>query len=263
MVKDELDILPYSIQNLINQGVDGLLVADNMSTDGTWEWLQGRRLTSPVPLILQRDEEVAYYQSEKMSALAAQAFSLGAGWIVPFDADEFWYCSAPGGPKTLAEAVELAGPTVRALKAPLYNYFPLSSDGSSEPNPFLRITHRDSVPAPLPKVIVRRGSDLVIEQGNHGVVGVSAVPSPVRVAHFPWRYAEQFERKVRNGYRAYRATNLPDSVGAHWRDYGRILEGAGPAAIWDVFNTWFLDPPERELVHHPVPYARLGESPLD
>ena len=47
------------------------------------------------------DEEPAYHQSEKMTWLAHCAWRAGADWIVPFDADEFWF--APG--RSVAEAL--------------------------------------------------------------------------------------------------------------------------------------------------------------
>ena len=75
MVRDEEDIVDWTIQHLLDQGVDHIIVADNMSTDGTWEWLKALAgAPEQDSLIVVRDEEVGYYQSRKMSALAQQAF---------------------------------------------------------------------------------------------------------------------------------------------------------------------------------------------
>jgi hypothetical protein len=262
MVKDELDILPFTLQNLYAQGVDGVIVADNMSTDGTWEWLKALAgAPEQDSLIVLRDEEVGYYQSRKMSALAHQAFSLGAEWVIPFDADEYWY-SVAGPDHTIGETLAVLGPHVTCLAALLFNYFPMEGDNPLEVNPFRRIIHRDPQPARLPKVVVRNAAGAVIEQGNHGVVGARPAPSPIRVGHFPWRSPRQFERKVRNGAAAYRATDLPPDAGAHWRSYGDILEAQGPEAIHEVFNTWFRSPSDVQVVRHPVPIHRPARHPV-
>ena len=76
----------------------------------------------------------------------------------------------------------------------------------------------------LPKVAVRLRPGLVIDAGNHGARfhGHAAPLSGggLRVNHYSWRSAEQYGRKIRNGARAYAATDLPEGVGAHWRMWG-------------------------------------------
>lgn len=254
MVKDELDVLPYTLQHLASEGVDVIHVADNLSSDGTWEWLQEADVGCE--LIVTRDEEVGYYQSLKMTLLAQRAIDHGADWVLPFDADELWYCT--NSAFTLADAVAAIRPTPARLLARLYDYFPFSDDDADEPNPFLRLTHRDTEPAPVPKVLPSAMTDLVIHQGNHGSEASEPfidVGGLVEIAHAPWRSAEQFERKVRNGYAAYEATDLPEYEGAHWREYGRVLEAGGPEAVHQIFYEWFQDPPG-PTEHHPAPWCR-------
>lgn len=252
MVKDEADIIAATIGHLDSQGLDGIIVADNMSTDGTTEIIAG--LKTKTELIIQPDTEVGYYQSRKMTELAHLAFKLGADWVIPFDADELWY--APNS--TLRRTLEQeATRHVDCLHANLHNYFPTNHDRPGEPNPFLRIAWRDPKPAPLPKVVVRSRTDLVIAQGNHGAGGYDPFvrqPTSITVAHFPWRSFEQYEHKVRNGSAAYRSTDLPADIGAHWRQHGTLLDEQGPEALRWVFNTYFLDP-EIDLEYQPAPYA--------
>ena len=90
IVRDEVDVIGLTVRHLLDQGVSRILVADNCSVDGTRELLRSlARTTRRVAVVT--DHEPAYYQSEKMTWLAHQAWRGGADWIVPFDADEFWF----------------------------------------------------------------------------------------------------------------------------------------------------------------------------
>src|SRR5258706_10050034 len=84
LVKDESDVIADTVAHLLSQ-VDEVIVADNLSTDGTRDLLE----TMPVTVI--DDREVGYYQSAKMTKLARLALSHGHEWVVPCDADEVWY----------------------------------------------------------------------------------------------------------------------------------------------------------------------------
>jgi len=91
-VKDEADIIETTVRHALAQ-MDYVLVVDNASTDGTCEIL--RTLERECPrLVVDVDEEVGYYQSRQMTALADRVAYEQWGrqeWVVPFDADELWY----------------------------------------------------------------------------------------------------------------------------------------------------------------------------
>lgn len=250
MVKDEIDVIEFTLRHLVGAGVDQIIVADNMSSDGTRELLA--ELADELPLTVVDDLEPGYYQSDKMSRLVRNAAVAGADRVIPFDADELWHAQGC----TLKEAFDRHQWPIYA--AELRNHFPTSGDDLAELNPFLRLTQRDPKPAPLPKVGVRPLADMEIHQGNHGAhcpVASESKASALRVEHFPWRSFEQFAKKVRNGAKAYAATDLPEDTGAHWRSYGRILEEFGEDALrTDVWGQWFFDPPVA-LEHAPAPYA--------
>jgi hypothetical protein len=119
------------------------------------------------------------------------------------------------------------------------------------------IQWRRREPIPLPKVACQTGEDLLIWQGNHGATYSAPhtqLAGSLEVRHFPYRSPEQFARKAINGAAAYAATDLPDNIGQHWREYGRIAEQNGPEALHDVFRRWFwsADPIADGLVHDPV-----------
>jgi hypothetical protein len=254
MVRDEIDILPYTLAHLVSEGVTGLIVADNGSTDGTREWLYDASFDCKLMIV--HDDEVGYYQSRKMTALAQMAVAQGADWIIPFDADELWFSVKD---RSLHASLCLFADDIDALQVRLCNYFPTSDDDEDETNPFLRITHRDRALAPLSKVIVLARPDVTILQGNHNATGAEPFlvsPAPIQIAHFPWRSPEQFVRKVRNGAEAYRASDLPVDSGAHWRQYGEILDSQGPEAVIAIYHEWFCDP-ETPVVHDPAPWCRF------
>lgn len=256
MVKDELDVLPYTLAHMIGEGVDGLIIADNLSTDGTWEWLCTHVPDLPCETILERDEEVAYYQSVKMTGHYQHATRLGADWVIPFDADEVWH-SSDG--RSLATFFAELGPDVDCAEAAIYNYFPTSGDDPAKEIPFQRILHRDPMVSVMVKTAVRAAvPGLVVEQGNHGAHAerpLRAARGSLTVGHFPWRSPDQFERKVANGSRAYDATGatMGSAQGAHWRQHGQILHDSGSAALRQVYDEWFLDPPI-DLQRCPVPW---------
>lgn len=154
MIRDELDIIEHTLRHMASEGVAGIIVADNLSTDGTWEWLNDNDATFPCQIRLQRDEEVGYYQSRKMTALAQQAFELGAEWVIPFDADEFWFNGSED--RSVADTLADVRHKYDCIDSRLHNYFGTFDDDTALANPVERITRRDPKPAPLPKVMIRR-----------------------------------------------------------------------------------------------------------
>ena len=233
MVRDEADVIEPVIRHMQRE-VDHLIVADNGSKDGTREILE----SLGVEVI--DDPEIGYYQSRKMSALAQRAIEAGATWIVPFDADEYW--KAKGGP--LDKVLMSLPPEALVAEAALVDHVPTGADDATDTNPITRIGWRRTAQAPLRKVAVRAIPGVKIHQGNHSA-SFPNTPHPLTVTgwlevrHFPYRSVDQFIQKARNGAEAYAATNLPETAGAHWRGYGRILEERGETACAEIFYKWF------------------------
>lgn len=225
LVKDEADIIEYTVRHLLTQ-VDMVYVSDNASTDGTYELLRALELDEVSGrLSVSRDEEVGYYQAAKTTGLAQRAYADGHAWVVPCDADEFWY--SPFG--RVGDVLEGLPDGYPFASAGMLNHLVTAADPAAEPNPFKRMGWRLVEWNPLPKIACRTSSALAIGMGNHDAVTEARAHSGSSVTlegqlvirHYPWRSAEQFTRKIRNGALAYLAApDLDESIGAHWRAFG-------------------------------------------
>ena len=239
MVRDEEDVVGSTVAHMLDE-VDAVIVADNLSTDGTRAILNQLAADSSGRLLVVDDPDPAYRQSEKMTELARRArLQLSAEWVVPFDADEWWYSPFGRIADVLAEVAE----QWLVVPAPLFDHVATAID-PDEVDPIRRIGWRRRHANPLPKVACRWRADLVIEQGNHGANyrgRATRFDELLVVRHFPYRSIDQLVRKVRNGAAAYRAAgdSLPESLGAHWRQWGDLLDAEGEPAIAELFRTWY------------------------
>ena len=181
-VKDEIDILELTLRHTLAEGVDHLWVEDHMSADGTWELLQ--ELALELPLVLLRDEDPVFHQPERMTALAQSAYVSGADWVVPFDADEFFW--AVGG-RTVAAALTSMPSSTQKLYCYSWRY--------------LDFQRRDPTPQRA-KVVFRASPEARLTAGNHDVSLPGGEWEILNVAHLQYRSREQFIRKI-NGLTAY------------------------------------------------------------
>lgn len=224
MVKDEADIIERTVRHLIAQGVDGILVADNGSTDKTVAILEG--LASELPVFIARDREPAYYQAVKMTLLSDWARQAGAEWIVPFDADELWF--APGD--TLKGWLGRQESDV--VSARLFNLFPSTVSGGWA---------LDRQPHLQPKVAFRAHPEARLSTGNHSVERPGVHTDGLSIVHIPWRSYNQFARKVRNGAKALALTDLAPDVGGHWRATGSLPDEA-LQSLWRDLREGLVNP---------------------
>ncbi len=233
LVKDEADIIETTINHLLWH-VDEVIVADNMSSDGTAEILDQLRFKSGGRVIIREDPEVGYYQDRKTTALAMEALARGHRWVLPCDADEIWQHNDHR--LAIRDYLAGVGPDVMIFNTPLYNH--ISSDADvPDTNPVRRIVYRQKKQG-MNKIVARLRPDLQIDMGNHGArlngFGTT-IDAPFNVRHFSWRSREQFLRKIRNGCAAYAATTLHPMYGKGWRDH----EHRSDDEIREIYDTYF------------------------
>jgi glycosyltransferase involved in cell wall biosynthesis len=77
--------LPGFVANVAPH-VDGIVALDDGSTDGTFEFLEGR--PEVVRLVRVAPERPAWDEAGNYSALVAEAVKAGADWVISLDADE-------------------------------------------------------------------------------------------------------------------------------------------------------------------------------
>lgn len=225
MVKNEVDILESSIRHLFSEGIDAMLIADNGSSDGTRELLL--RLSASLPILVVDDPIVAYEQDAKMTALANGARKLGAKWIVPFDADEFWFAEA----MPLGEFLRREKNAV-VIYGNLFNAFPVSDD---EINVKAQLALSKEVA--IKKVAFKAHRFASLCMGCNEVYRGIPRRDGIVVLHLPWRSKEQLRRKVSQGKAAVLQSSKADWAGGHWVQHGDSTE-LDIERIWDRLISW-------------------------
>lgn len=193
-VFNEEDIIEQTVRHHFAEGFDRILIAD-ASTDQTPEILA--ELSKEFDLRVIRDDTGKHYQPRWINWLAQQA---GCDWIVPFDADEFWY--SPTG-KRIVDALEDVPAGVTKLPARMFQHRDWE--------------HRYPHPAPFPKVAFRWTPQMVVANGNHDVSGPgAALWGVLDLRELQFRSFEHLCVKSRD--RVVRIDpSLPESEGAHQR----------------------------------------------
>ncbi len=216
LVRNEADILELTIRHHMREGVDLLLIADNGSDDGTRDVLRTCAARDPRVRWTQ-DGTSVFEQADVVTGLAREAYSLGARWVLPFDADEFWH--ARGG---LARA--LARREEAGLEVEVVNFVQRREQVEVAPDGLLHVDHRIAEPIGPPghpelveaesisyvemeyptKWISRASMQLTIGPGNHTVGGLdvpTATTEHIRCLHVPLRARALLAQKARIGER--------------------------------------------------------------
>jgi hypothetical protein len=189
----------------------------------------------------------------------------GANWVLPLDADEF--IIVPPGESVIATDARLDTP----IAIPWRSYVPCDMDDGGQSNPVLRMRHRlRSENWPWIKVVIPAklvaGTDIVIEQGSHGIMRDGQQIKPVHdgrvfLGHFPIRSEGQFLAKTVVGYLQNQTmTDAEAGWGFHHRDQFQKLR-SDPSAVRQRFREVayrYSVPPQgtaqTDIVDDPLPY---------
>ena len=246
MVRNEADILRVNLLHHLALGVDRFLIVDNGSCDGTDRILE--ELSRDKRIRWRRDPG-PYRQSEITTLLAREAFREGAGWVIPIDADEFWY--APGGDFRGVLEKSPAG----ALQVEVLNFIQRREQRQAAPDALLHMTRRVPLPVgPLecvqelvqtrqfayvemmysPKFVSRPTARIEIAMGNHGVTGVQGpveATDEILCLHAVLRSRSALEAKVEQGARV-EELGLGPLQGWHVRRWRRLAEAGELEDEW-------------------------------
>jgi glycosyltransferase involved in cell wall biosynthesis len=212
MVRNEADIIRINVLHHLSQGVDRFLILDNGSSDGTVDILSELSRSHPLEWRLAAGP---YRQHHLVTGLARAAFIQGADWVVPIDADEFWY--APGS--SIREV--LASTDAGALRAQVVNFVQRRDQQTTTSDALLHMTRRVARPAgPVeriaelveseevsyvgiqytPKWIGRASARLEIGIGHHYLVNIedhrSRDTADIVCLHAPLRSRDVFLQKL-------------------------------------------------------------------
>jgi hypothetical protein len=267
-------------------GVDEVLVVDNDSADATPSLLE--RLAATDSAVRWRRDVGTFRHGEVLTELAREAADRGADWIVPVDADEFWWSRAGSLRATLLDTPDDVG----AWICPVRQFVQRRRVLRSHPAALLTMTHaatpmgtpdtaEDLVTSGQiafvemdypPKVVVRAGPDLEIHTGGHSVAGfegVGRVSGDLEVLHAPLTSREALRRRAEHGRRVA-AVRADLTSGWHVRRWARLADEGIIDEEWQANATrrGALDLPggrRRDLVvdHRLREAARPGVSRAD
>jgi predicted component of type VI protein secretion system len=247
LVRSEADIIAVTLRYHLHLGLEAILVIDNASSDGTEKILD--RLAQADARIRWSRHEGEYKQAELLTGLARDAFRAGADWIVPFDADEFWYAPCRGFREVLVSSK--AG----ALRAQVIHYIQAREQLEGNPEALLSITGR--APRPIgppdhgrvlveerkiayveamysPKWINRASADLQIGAGNHSATNLLGAPETtieLVCLHAPIRSREKLALKAAWS-RRLESAGWAQEDGWHCRRAQRLVEEDSIDAEW-------------------------------
>ena len=241
LVRNEADIVDDHLAFHMASGVDFVIAADNVSTDGTTEILEKYARNRQLYRISLPDPFSQIEVVTQMARLAATRF--GADWVINSDADEFWWPRAG----TLKEVLSAVPPRFGSVRGMWRNFVPRpASDGWFAE----RMTIRSQRPVdelhPLNthfKTIHRASPDVEVGGGNHDAIGRGLAPLygwyPIDVLHFPIRSLAHFERKF---MRWWQITSVEGEATNPF--YNRIRDAHREGRLAELYASYVVDDEE-------------------
>lgn len=233
LVKNEIDLIKTHINYHLPQ-IDLLVVMDNCSTDGTYEYIKGLK-DDRIVLLTQAAQN--YAQKLWVSRMIQTAIRLGADWVINADADEFFV----GNIRGLIEKAQEQGYNQIYPKGTV---FYTTEPHNPESNPIKEMVYRDhsTVKYYSDKVIHSTSGFLSVSQGNHWVFfDPSTQPKvlhtdEIKLFHYPVRSWQQFLNKYTDAI----PTKIAN-MGHLWNHYYEIYKNQGEQVLKEHYlNDYIL-----------------------
>lgn len=260
LVRNQQHILPTTVGYLLRHlGVHRVVIADNGSNDSTPKIL--KCLSEADERVRWLDASGPYLQAEIINELAREAYRNGADWIIPNDADEFfWFggrqfrdldLSSKVGAVTLevCNFVQwrwIKKEHTRALETMIFSARPLGTQESA------RLLVEQAQIAFIqqkypPKLMLRASLTITIHKGNHDaddVPGDRVSLGDAQVLHAPLRARNSLDARIENARRVEEVGAKGD-VSWHLR---RLLRIPKMEDEWKSNSTRFgeIGPPNRK-----------------
>lgn len=230
VVRDEVDVIGATIEHLLRQGIDHVIVADSGSVDGTVDLLTDMSAREP-RLHLALDDQRAHHQSEKITWLAHVAWRHGADWVVPFDADEWHFAEGA------TVATWLRGQNATVVHASFHHMVATTPTRNVDLETEFLLDATSDSPG---KVVARSHPLLEVIPGNHGVSRVGPQVRGLHIAHAIYRSPTQVARKFRQGMAAA-AAGRGTWPGEHWVK-GSALADTEVTEVWAAISAGKPEP---------------------
>lgn len=253
VVKNEADVIEAFVRHTATL-VDGHLIFDHASTDGTREILLALQQEG-LPLSLFTDDALLNLQQHRSNHLARlAALEQAADWIVPLDADEF--LSVPD--RAVLEAT-LARNSAVPCALPLLDYCLSDADDSTEANPARRQQHAARSFSPTRKLVLPRAlvldPSLTISKGSHvitsaaGELPAATLPGEFFLAHLSQRSPVQLAlRLITAELQRISRGQRHAGIDVHYRLGFQLLK-ENPSLFADITRR-----PAVALQHRPINY---------
>ena len=229
LVKNEEAMIERNLQFHKQMGIDGFIVTDNNSSDGTMRILEKYKQKGWILEIIE-EQATGYEQKRWVDRMVEKAkCDYKADWVINADADEFWYARS-GNLKN-----ELSKTHSNVVRCPWQNMFP--EDGI----PFWQWKHHvvpvpDYTPYDLSpyaiyerrnkKVAHRADGYIQISMGNHKVAMFprrTMWSKDIVIYHFTIRGRQQFIDKMVQGGRELEKHEGKHG-GRHWRYFYELYK---------------------------------------
>ncbi len=226
-------------------GLDRVLIVDNGSSDGTSRVLQG---LSKDPRVRWTRDTGPYRQAEVLTELAREAYQEGAEWILPIEADGFFYSRQMALKEVLAES------TAGALRVRVIDFIQRREQRESSPDALRYMTRRVPEPFPrgerlreliasnrasyvemarVPQHVIRASANVSIANGAHQVGGVDGPveeTDEIIMLHAPLPSKAKLEAKALLADRA--SETFPARGFWHLRRWQKLREESALEREW-------------------------------